>query len=62
MLNVAPLFMCAGGDCRDKDKCLRHTAKADDRQSWLERPPHDGDGCSWFMPKEQSDERDRAAA
>lgn len=53
LLNVSPLFMCKGENCRQKKKCFRHAAPPADRQDWLERAPRTEDGCSWFMQIEK---------
>lgn len=54
-LNVADITMCKGEGCKKKDKCLRHTAKANEyRQSYFVILPINkkNNKCEYFWKKE----------
>lgn len=44
------LYMCRGGGCGIKDKCLRYTETPDDDQKYYTYPPNYNDGleCDFF--------------
>ncbi len=43
------ITMCSGESCPRRDRCWRHTAKPDSRQSYFAKPPLTADGgCIHF--------------
>jgi hypothetical protein len=42
------ITMCKGEGCPIKEHCYRHTAEADDYQSFLVESPWDGKTCKLF--------------
>ena len=52
------ICMCSGGDCPQKDHCLRFTGVIHGRQDFFGIPPYDyqTNGCSYFMDDRPSQE------
>ena len=42
------IAMCKGTDCPMKQNCYRHTAKADEYQSYFSIPPIKDGQCEYF--------------
>ena len=51
------ISMCNDYSCPQFDDCYRAQAKPSMRQSYFMTSPRDKDGCTYFWPMEETDER-----